>query len=153
MPRSNSGLTLIELLIAIAIAGILAAIAYPYYRNTLDSARVAKAQSIAGSFRSPLAEYHTLTGQWPPDELRNVSPLALQNIWVDISQAEFNSAYDYNRFRENIDGVWLCLIHVTWFGKDARKDTDSNSQTALGDDYIVVIAKYPCDAAFTLVEP
>ena len=153
MPSSSSGLTLIELLIAIALAGILVAIAYPYYRNALDSASVAKAQSIAGSFRSPLAEYHALIGQWPPDEPRNVSPLALQNIWVDISEAEFNSAYDYNRFRENIDGVWLCLIHVTWFGKDTIKDTDSDSQTALGDDYIVIVAKYPCDVAFNLVEP
>ena len=64
--RKSKGFTLIELMIVVAIIGILAAIAIPRFANLIDRAREARTQGNLGAIRSAMAIcYGSTDGVWP----------------------------------------------------------------------------------------
>ena len=65
MKSVQKGFTLIELMIVIAIIGILAAIAIPAYQNYTIRAQVTEGLSLADDFKTAVAEYFQNNGTWP----------------------------------------------------------------------------------------
>lgn len=57
--NQQSGITLIELMIVVAIIGILAAIALPSYNQYVERTRAADAQGALMSLANALERYHT----------------------------------------------------------------------------------------------
>ena len=65
MKRVQQGFTLIELMIVVAIVGILAAIALPAYQDYTVRAKVSEAMAKGAEAKTSIAEFYTSQGHLP----------------------------------------------------------------------------------------
>lgn len=63
--NAQKGFTLIELMIVVAIIGILAAIAIPAYQNYTKRAHVSEGLSLAGGAKTAVAEFYSSKNYYP----------------------------------------------------------------------------------------
>jgi type IV pilus assembly protein PilA len=65
MKRVQQGFTLIELMIVVAIIGILAAIAIPAYQDYTIRSQVSEGLNLAAGAKTAVAEFFTNAGHFP----------------------------------------------------------------------------------------
>ena len=65
MKKLQKGFTLIELMIVVAIIGILAAVAIPAYQDYTVRARVTEGIALTGAAKSSVSEYFSSVGSLP----------------------------------------------------------------------------------------
>ena len=90
MKRLNSGFTLIELMIVVAIIGILAAVAIPQYQNYVARAQVAEGLSVASSIKIAVAEYYNTNGIYPNG---SDAPARHQQLGISEIATDFSGRY------------------------------------------------------------
>ena len=73
MQQKQQGFTLIELMIVVAIIGILAAVAIPSYQDYTARAQVSEAVSLTAGYKTALAEYYQTQGAYTS----SLQPLSL----------------------------------------------------------------------------
>ena len=73
MQKLQQGFTLIELMIVVAIIGILAALAVPAYQDYTIRSKVGEAASLASAARTAIDVYFSETGTLPATTVTHVS--------------------------------------------------------------------------------
>ncbi len=101
--KKQQGFTLIELMIVVAIIGILAAIAIPAYQDYTIRAQVSEGLNLTGGAKAAATEYSMDTGRFPTD-----------NSFAGLSLAGSISG----KYTSSV-GVALNVITVT-YGNDAH---------------------------------
>lgn len=67
MKKSQHGFTLVELMIVVAIVGILASIALPAYTSYTIRAQIAEGLHLTGPIKNAITQHHNDNGVFPVD--------------------------------------------------------------------------------------
>lgn len=125
--KNQSGFTLVEIMVTVAIIGILASIAIPSYTNYIRRAQISEAIGFANLAKVHLADYHITNGRFVTNgdlNQRNIDvglgPIAsyktkyIDQMWVGsdgiIALGAAKSAHIAFVFKENLFGTRRHLI-------------------------------------------
>jgi len=115
LKASQSGFTLIELMIVIAIVGILACLAIPAYQNYTIRAQVAEGMTLAGDWKVAIADYYASNARWP--SLADLSDMGTSpGVYVssiNVTSGVISIVYGTSQSNPLINGKVLTLVPYT----------------------------------------
>ncbi|HGH6842485.1 TPA: pilin [Neisseria meningitidis] len=145
MNTLQKGFTLIELMIVIAIVGILAAVALPAYQDYTARAQVSEAILLAEGQKSAVTEYYLNHGKWP-DGNSNAGVASSSTIKgkyvekVEVAKGVITATMLSTGVNNEIQGKKLSLWakrqdgSVKWFcGQPVQRD-DANAKDDVAAD-------------------
>ncbi len=112
MQRTSTGFTLIELMIVIAILGILLAIAIPAYSDYSARAKVSEGMMIASDAKMSVSEYRLSQGAFPSNSELVGLPATVQSPYVDgmVVVADGVVEVTFRNIDPAVDGTILTLV-------------------------------------------
>jgi prepilin-type N-terminal cleavage/methylation domain-containing protein len=108
--RNKKGFTLIEIMVAVAIVGILAAIAISSYLDHTVKARLAEVSTAMDALAQAAMAYHAAKGFFPDDTGSNYVDSWTYNLGASNNEASFIA--QLNLTRVNGDTMIMSISYV-----------------------------------------
>ncbi|EMS1790369.1 pilin, partial [Neisseria gonorrhoeae] len=146
MNTLQKGFTLIELMIVIAIVGILAAVALPAYQDYTARAQVSEAILLAEGQKSAVTEYYLNHGKWPEDNgdagVASASDIKGKYVQkVEVAKGVVTAEMASSNVNKEIKGKKLSLWakredgSVKWFcGQPVKRESNNADADDVTDD-------------------
>ncbi len=122
MKKFQQGFTLIELMIVVAIIGILAAIAIPAYQDYTIRSQVSEGMTLGSGMKTALSEFYQQTGRFPTNHTSAGLPAAgtisgqyVVSVTAGTSTGTITATYG-NKANTNIVNATLMLSAITHAG-------------------------------------
>ncbi|HFC8117217.1 TPA: pilin [Neisseria meningitidis] len=144
MNTLQKGFTLIELMIVIAIVGILAAVALPAYQDYTARAQVSEAILLAEGQKSAVTEYYLNHGEWPKNNTSAgvaSTPSDIKGKYVqkvEVAKGVITATMLSSGVNKEIQGKKLSLWakrqdgSVKWFcGQPVTRDANNTADDAV----------------------
>ena len=109
--QAQKGFTLIELMIVVAIIGILAAIAIPAYQDYTKRAKGTELLSVASAAKTSVSEFITAESTLPSNQTE--AGFADQTTTIVSSLAWTNNRIEVAGTAGEVDGLTLALTPTT----------------------------------------
>ncbi len=123
--RRHAGFSLIELVVVVCIIGILAAIAYPSYVNTVSKTRRGAAAACLGSFATFMERYYTSNLRYDQNNATpaiSMDTAALQALGMDCASAQNTGEFYTYSFAASQPTRTTYTILATPSGVQATRD-------------------------------
>ncbi|HFA5063733.1 TPA: pilin, partial [Neisseria gonorrhoeae] len=146
MNTLQKGFTLIELMIVIAIVGILAAVALPAYQDYTARAQVSEAILLAEGQKSAVTEYYLNHGEWPENNTSAgvaSTPTDIKGKYVqkvEVAKGVVTATMKSDGVNKEIQGKKLSLWakreagSVKWFcGQPVKRNDAANDDDTVTD--------------------
>ncbi|HFA4349964.1 TPA: pilin, partial [Neisseria gonorrhoeae] len=146
MNTLQKGFTLIELMIVIAIVGILAAVALPAYQDYTARAQVSEAILLAEGQKSAVTGYYLNHGEWPEDNgdagVASASEIKGKYVQkVEVKKGVVTATMASSNVNKEIKDKRLSLWakrqdgSVKWFcGQPVKRNANNNDTVAADKD-------------------
>ena len=123
--RADRGFTMTELMVALAIIGVLAAIAIPTYLGFVSSTRAAQAVADIQAVRAAVYLYYGDVGRWPNESPAGFVPKGVsQNLPKNFA----------------FSNKWYTIDYDNWIGLQRQGKAPNGTTTAIG---ISVVSRDP----------
>ena len=160
MNKVQKGFTLIELMIVVAIIGILAAIAIPAYQDYTVRSQISEGLTMAGAAKASVAEFYANSGAWPADNAEagigvatDIDGKYVESITIVDGTIQVDYGNDINTSvtagtedvlaiqpgtSANGDVIWRCgrAVAPTVFNQPATASDDSTASTTVLNKYL-----------------
>ena len=140
--RNGRGFTLIEILVVIAIIGILASVVLSSVNLAREKAKVAKAKGELNQIRKALAGLENDSGEWPnhkPPDL--IEPGGANNEVWDLNLPAGGLVATDGNF-PNWQGPYIKQIPLDPWGNGYFFDTDYDTDPGAGQTWVAVIGSF-----------
>ena len=156
MKSIQKGFTLIELMIVVAIIGILAAIAIPSYQDYTVRSQVTEGLNLASDMKAAVAETFAQTGAWPANNAavgitavksgKYVSDVSIVTGTIQITYAGTQANSNLSASGKNLltlrpttspngDVIWNCGYKAT-VGSDPSSGAANTTATTVTAKYL-----------------
>lgn len=137
--RLQKGFTLIELMIVVAIVGILAAVALPAYSNYTARAYAAEALGVAQGYKTAIIEYHSANGGYPAN-LAAINKATIATEVIDSIAVSSSGVVTVNMAAvggfDTADTIVLTPTFTTGAGYDWDCTSDAADDAQLPSDCV-----------------